>query len=408
MRTVAVAVEVVVTSGRGSSYQCEDDDDYRFPNTGLPPDASWNALPRKVRQSKEPAAACVVLTVLSGATDDYVGEYAFRDLCCIHTAILPARINRIGVGSFERCEGLVDVRFAARGSLEMEIGAGAFECCKSLPHVSIPEGTTDIYGAAFSGCENLRTAELPASLAGPLGGSDGLAYNGYVNFDIVMNLPLFGSPVPCPPSYRMLIGACGTMVCPIWAFRYAGAFSNCGKLKEVTVNGGAPALAAILCSKYHVNGDASNFHECPDAMLMLPPISVRTLTGDQHTVTGIQLAAWPEAARQEWREQKEARSMDVNLPATPAAPPPPDIRALVLAQHPGADIGNDPTLYELLDGNGVPLSLKTRYLITGDVPAKIEVTSSHGYSYEADEGWYVFLTALYCVKRGGSFDCVCA
>ena len=51
--------------------------------------------------------------------------------------------------------------------------------------MSIPEGTTDIYGAAFSGCESLRTVELPASLAGPLGGSDGLAYNGCDDFDII-------------------------------------------------------------------------------------------------------------------------------------------------------------------------------------------------------------------------------
>ena len=114
---------VEVTSSRGSSYLCEDEDDYRFPNTGLPPDASWEALPGKVQQSKEPAAACVALTVLSAADDCYVGEYAFRELCCIHTVIVPAQITRIGVGSFERCAGLVDVRFAARNFREeLQIG----------------------------------------------------------------------------------------------------------------------------------------------------------------------------------------------------------------------------------------------------------------------------------------------
>ena len=56
-------------------------------------------------------------------------------------------------------------------------------------------------------------------------------------------------------------------------------------------------------------------------------------------------------------------------------------------------MGVDPTLHELLDSDGVPLSPKTRYQITGDVPAKIEVTSSRGYAncpqhHGADEGWY--------------------
>ena len=64
--------------------------------------------------------------------------------------------------------------------------------------------------------------------------------------------------------------------------------------------------------------------------MVLPPITVRTLAGDEYTLVGLQLPAWPNS---------------------PVAPLPPacqaDLNALLSAQHPDSDLA-DPTQYVLL------------------------------------------------------------
>ena len=135
-------------------------------------------------------------------------------------------------------------------------------------------------------------------------------------------------------------------------------------------------------------------------MVVVPPIIVRTLAGDECPLEGVQIPAWPEtareaarqAARQSVREafrgscggnassyeemlaereqqreemlaQRQAERDDPAYDAAPALPA--DLNALLSAQHPGSDLA-DPARYELLAAAvgstdaDVPLSPLTR------------------------------------------------
>jgi len=167
------------------------------------------ALPQEVRESKDPAAACVVLTITPGDTE--IGQCAFYRLNCIHTVILPASLERIGPQAFWNCKGLVHVRFAPGGGLKA-VGQQAFCGCERLKHVAIPEGTTAIHGGAFFGCTSLRTVELPSTLTSPLGSKDPSGFQSNVLGD---------------------------------HNRTGRVFSSCTLLREVTVTGGGHPMAAM-------------------------------------------------------------------------------------------------------------------------------------------------------------------
>ena len=298
--TQPTVLEVVSSRGSASSGQ--------FPSRSTD-DPSWLTLPYNVRCIHEPTKSCVVLTVTPGTT--WVESWAFDDVACIHTVILPASVRGIGEAAFAGCKGLVEIKFAEGGGL-YKIGANAFSRCEALRHVSIPEGTTEIHEGAFSNCTNLRTVELPATLTSPLGSlEDRRGYSG-------------------------------------------GAFGGCTLLRTVTVNnGGGTALPAVLGSPYtgaitgrrHNDGRRANFYECRDAVV-LSQISVRSLSGE-YFLAGIQFAAWPEAARQVSRDYRGSNgSYHDGDPNTPAAPTP-DLNAVLSAQHPETELA-DPGSYELM------------------------------------------------------------
>lgn len=190
----------------------------------------------------------MVLRLTLGDTE--VGKYTFCKLACLHTVVMPASIERVESGAFACCKGVVTIEFVEGGNLKV-IGHSAFHECKGLQYVSIPQGTTAVHTGAFGRCTNLRTVELPASLASPLGSED-----------------------------------------PNDAWPAGGVFSNCALLNEVRIVSGAgpTALIPILGSPHHNAGTRSSFHGCPDATVVVP-ITVRTLAGDEYPLDGLQLPA---------------------------------------------------------------------------------------------------------------------
>ena len=63
------------------------------------------------------------------------------------------------------------------------------------------------------------------------------------------------------------------------------------------------------------------------------------MSGDKFALTGLKIPAWPEFARQRWRQRIP------NLPSAPVLPT--DLNAMLAAQHPNTDLA-DPTKFELM------------------------------------------------------------
>jgi len=277
----------------------------------------WLNLPSEILESKDPSEACIVIIFPMGEKE--ASSAHFNRKFCIHTVIFSPSIERINDMVFCSCEGLVDIKFSNNGELKT-IGHGSFWGCIGLQHVSIPEGTITIHWGAFRRCKNLRTVEIPSTLINHLGSQD-----------------------------------------PMSRLRYSGhAFNECGKLEKVFIK----ELNSYIFDRsiLPVEGGGpdqhgSNFQECLNAMIVLPSLIVRTLTGDEYHLDNIEIPAWNETARQKWRER---------YPETPMAPPlPVDLNVVLSAQNPDSDLYY-PTHYELLAAEvgsndcNVPLSPSIR------------------------------------------------
>lgn len=105
-----------------------------------------------------------------------IGNAAFSE--CYNLSgkiIIPEGVTTVGVSSFEATavesvelpSSLVTV---TDGSMIIDaIGAHAFENCRSLREINIPESVTTIQASVFSGCTSLTTITLPKGIISVLG-----------------------------------------------------------------------------------------------------------------------------------------------------------------------------------------------------------------------------------------------
>lgn len=85
------------------------------------------------------------------------GRYAFQGCRNLKEIVLPEGMELIPAGMFEGCSSLVEVRIP---STVKRIGSNAFRGCESLVRVELPAGLEEIGYAAFAGCEKLALIEL--------------------------------------------------------------------------------------------------------------------------------------------------------------------------------------------------------------------------------------------------------
>ena len=144
------------------------------------------------------------------------------------------------------------------------------------------------------------------------------------------------------------------------------AFANYGLLREVVMTGENATLAVVLGGPHqnerpldhngehkdvvddsgkiiYYNTSGPDFRNSPAATLVLTALTIRTLAGDECRLDGIQIPAWPETAREAWRDHKD-NDGDRDAPVAQSLPA--DLNTLLSAQHPGSDLA-DPTQYEL-------------------------------------------------------------
>lgn len=119
---------------------------------------------------------CKLKTVVFPLSLKVVGNAAFSE--CYNLSgkiVIPEGVTTVGVSSFEATaiesvelpSSLVTV---TDGAMAIDaIGAHAFENCRSLREINIPESITTIQTSVFNGCSSLTTITLPKGITGVRG-----------------------------------------------------------------------------------------------------------------------------------------------------------------------------------------------------------------------------------------------
>ena len=98
---------------------------------------------------------------LSGVTDTYMPEDAFRGKSILQSIVLPENLTEIGSVAFSECSSLTSITIP---NSVTSIGNSAFWNCYSLTSITIPNSVTSIGGYAFSYCYSLTSITIPNSV----------------------------------------------------------------------------------------------------------------------------------------------------------------------------------------------------------------------------------------------------
>ncbi|KAL9186790.1 hypothetical protein ACHAXT_010510 [Thalassiosira profunda] len=90
-----------------------------------------------------------------------IGENAFFECESLVRISIPPSMISIESGAFCKCGSLLEVEL--KGGLQ-SIGANAFNDCASLQSIDIPSSTTNVGSGAFMGCNQLQSVELQEGL----------------------------------------------------------------------------------------------------------------------------------------------------------------------------------------------------------------------------------------------------
>ncbi|MDE6017608.1 MAG: leucine-rich repeat domain-containing protein [Muribaculaceae bacterium] len=99
-----------------------------------------------------------------GATDyavTSIGAYAFDSCRSLTSVVIPNSVITIDKQAFYKCTTLTSVEI---GNSVISIGAFAFASCSNLTSVEIPNSVTSIGVSAFDSCSSLTSVEIPNSV----------------------------------------------------------------------------------------------------------------------------------------------------------------------------------------------------------------------------------------------------
>ena len=98
---------------------------------------------------------------LNGLTVKSIGSNAFQKCKRLRSVTIPNSVTTIGEGAFGNCNNLKTVTIP---NSVRSIARDAFYCCRNLRSVTLPDGLTAICEMTFFGCRKLKNITLPNSV----------------------------------------------------------------------------------------------------------------------------------------------------------------------------------------------------------------------------------------------------
>ena len=103
----------------------------------------------------------IVADIYNGLPVQAVGNYAFEGCKTLTNIVLPNSILSIGNNAFEWCTGLIEITIP---NSVVNIGSCAFLCCENLEKVILSNNITILNERVFCQCKNLKEINLPSKL----------------------------------------------------------------------------------------------------------------------------------------------------------------------------------------------------------------------------------------------------
>lgn len=153
-----------------------------------------------------------------------IGEEAFQHCKDLSTIKIPNSVTRIGKYAFAWCNSLSTISIPNGVS---SIGDESFACCENLVNVTIPNSVTDIGLQAFYGCVALEKIIIPESVTSLGGGAFRYCQN-LTSITLSNSITGINAYTFCDCSNLSTVTIPQSVT-----YIYDYAFSNCGELKEI-------------------------------------------------------------------------------------------------------------------------------------------------------------------------------
>ena len=169
-----------------------------------------------------------------------VGDNAFNNCRMLISVKIPNSVTSIGDHAFEDCSGLTSIEIP---NSVTSIGDRAFEGCSGLTSIEIPNSVTSIGNAAFEGCSGLTSIEIPNSVTSI----------GNYAFFLCTGLTTVTIPNKVTSINAVTFGWCSNLTSVIIpdSITEIGiqAFKSCSSLKTVTLGHNISTIANDAFSK---------------------------------------------------------------------------------------------------------------------------------------------------------------
>ena len=161
---------------------------------------------------------------LSSSLDEIAISNTYKDGKGV--IVLDGHIDKIEDYAFEDCKNLKGIDIPNGIT---EIGESAFKHCKNLREIVIPEGVTKIGLCAFDGCKGLEKVVIPSSVTEIVSGAFSCC-SGLCEIDVPSGIEYIDSEVfgDCTGLRKIVIPSSVTTI-------YDGAFLRCTGLEEVVI-----------------------------------------------------------------------------------------------------------------------------------------------------------------------------
>lgn len=113
--------------------------------------------------TKTLVAGCKNSVIPDDGSVTSIGNYAFEGCRGLTSIEIPNSVTYIGMNAFYGCRGLTSIVIP---NSVTGIGYGAFSYCSSLTSIEIPDSATKIWSTAFDGCSSIISATMPTTAIG--------------------------------------------------------------------------------------------------------------------------------------------------------------------------------------------------------------------------------------------------